>query len=242
MKGWFKQSRRHSLARKRIKTGRKHYVKVPMNITKKQWLKGDFDKDKVPNYKDCRPLDPKRHMVWDVEGAKAEGYKIDYMTPEEYIRKTGLDPKDKEYFKKYYDVEEEKEKDLSELSKLIDDPNKKVAVPWVGDEGYLTGVPHEGRHRAKAAEKAGHELIPVAVNIPERDRARLGEEFIEKAFPDSDEGYKEEWRQRFKRGNPMAAMSSTSRKIYLDIINEDVYNKENRRAKEILQEVKKKYG
>ena len=62
-KGWKKEPKRHSLASKGIKTkhikGKKYYL-IPSNVTNKQWLYGDFDKDGVKNKDDCYPLDPER--------------------------------------------------------------------------------------------------------------------------------------------------------------------------------------
>ena len=41
------------------------------------------------------------------------------------------------------------------------------------------------------------------------------EEFISKRFPnEKDEGYKEEWRERFRGGNPEAFMDSESKRIF----------------------------
>jgi len=67
-KGWHKDRKRHSLASKGIKTGRKKKttrtkVKIPKNVTNKEWLYADFDGDGIRNMDDCRPLDPTRDGV-----------------------------------------------------------------------------------------------------------------------------------------------------------------------------------
>jgi len=67
--GWRYESARHSLARRGIESGRKKKFKSnPKSLTYKQIKKiasnpySDYDKDGVPNYKDCQPLNPDEHI------------------------------------------------------------------------------------------------------------------------------------------------------------------------------------
>ena len=77
-KGWKGESKRHSLARRGIKTGQKLSPRIKAMLKKNPKLKnktfkqlqkkgvflkyqGDVDSDGVKNIKDCRPLNPKMH-------------------------------------------------------------------------------------------------------------------------------------------------------------------------------------
>ena len=45
--------------------------------------------------------------------------------------------------------------------------------------------------------------------------SELAEKFIQERFPrEQDEGYKEEWRERFRGGNPEAHMDSESKRAF----------------------------
>ena len=230
-KGWRKESKRHSLASKGIKTTKikgKDYYLIPKNITNKQWLHGDFDNDGVKNKDDCYPLDPKRHMSWDMEAAEREGAPIEYMTPDEYLRKTGMERKNNpdyydKYFEKYYDSEENKSRDIKHLGELIDDPNKKVFLPNVGD----SPSDHEGRHRAYAAKQRGHKTIPVMTSIKgtKEERRELGKKFTKEMGIDKDLSYREEWLGRFERGCPYYSMDSKSKKVFKKIMKEEEENR-----------------
>jgi len=179
----------------------------------------DTDGDGVKDRKDCQPFNPKK-QDWDMEEAKERGMNIEYMHPDEYIRKTGLDPyQDKDYFEDYYDTEKKQTRPIKELSQIIKSP-KKVTIPWVGEETYQ----HEGRHRAYAAKMAGQTIIPVIrpslFKFSGYEREEIAKKFITKRFPHADKLYKQEWIDRFIRGNPEGAMDSESKKIYQQILTE----------------------
>jgi hypothetical protein len=70
--GWFRESKRHSLSAKGVKTGRKSRIRNIKTIDPH----GDFDRDRVPNKWDCDPCDPKKH--WTGEKSKS---KIPYEVP-----------------------------------------------------------------------------------------------------------------------------------------------------------------
>lgn len=54
---------------KKIKT---FSVVKPMRITEDYWrINYDTDKDGVPDYKDCKPLDPKQHSLAAIIGASS---------------------------------------------------------------------------------------------------------------------------------------------------------------------------
>lgn len=84
----------------------------------------------------------------------------------------------------------------------------------------ITVKRREGRHRAYAAMLKGHREIPVAVPLEKSERRSLGEEFIERAFPDSDPSYRREWLERFEGGFPESSMDRERRQIYAEILKE----------------------
>jgi len=181
----------------------------------------DIDNDRVIDNKDCKPFD-KHRQDWDIETPKKKGAKIEYMTPDVYIRKTGLIPEKSptyyyKYLEKYYDTEKDEERPISELTEIIKSPHKKVDIPWVGETPY----DHEGRHRAYAAQLAGQKRIPVSVSsLGEYSiewREKLGREFVERMGL-RDPAYAEEWMNRFRSGHPEDWMDSRSRKVYVDMM------------------------
>jgi len=147
-------------------------------------------------------------MAWDFGEA---GY-VEHMDPDRYIWESG-DPhigSDRYEKEGYYDIEHKTQRPLSELAEKITSSTALVEPPCLARY-------QEGRHRAAAAKLAGLQTIPVSVPLPEAHRASLADEFIEARFPDADESYKEEWRDRFK-SIPHQYMDKKSRKIYFDIL------------------------
>lgn len=164
----------------------------------------------------------RRAMAWDIPKHAS----IQHMSPEKYLRETWLTPEENpQYFERYWDYETKKMEPLSKLSGYIKDPNVKVNPPFIEDPFITpTGkviVAHEGRHRAQAAKEAGLEKIPVIVPLPIEKREKLAEKFIEKVFPESHESYKQEWRERFKKGSPHMHMDKKSGKIYSQLLEEE---------------------
>jgi len=53
----------------------------------------------------------------------------------------------------------------------------------------------------------------------DQDDFNIAEEFISKRFPkEAHESYKEEWRERFRKGRPEMHMDSQSKKVYKQIL------------------------
>jgi hypothetical protein len=163
-------------------------------------------------------------MAWDIPGAEAEGKIIEYMSPEDYLKQTGLPfgtyGQRSESLGRYFDTEAERSLPIQELSKRIKDPKTKVRIPYVGDP-KSGNAEHEGRHRAYAAELAGEEKIPVAVSVPIRKREDVAEKFIQQVFPRSHASYKDEWRERFAKGHPEFYMDTDIRNKYNDLLKEE---------------------
>ena len=167
-----------------------------------------------------------RKMAWDLGRAEEEGNIVDWMSPDEYLKKTGLDPDDLPgYMDTFYDNDKGESRPIEELSEYIKSDDVNVTIPWVGDSSVF-GAAHEGRHRALAAKLAGDEEVPVAVPLPKNVREEIAEIFIERAFPDSDPTYQREWRERFRDGLPNRRMDRQNAAIYsgvlkdLDLIND----------------------
>jgi len=161
-----------------------------------------------------------RRMAWDIEGANEEAHRIEYMTPREYMEITGLDPDNlPEWMENYFDTETQKSEDIHKLGEHIKSEEDLVTLPWVGDRSWFS-TPHEGRHRAYAAMLEGEEEIPVAVPLAKDERKELAEEFIQRAFPDSDNTYQDEWRERFSLGLPEQSMDKERRQILKEILDE----------------------
>jgi hypothetical protein len=113
------------------------------------------------------------------------------------------------------DTEKKKERPIWELGEHIESEETKVRIPFVDDFGE-----HEGRHRAYAAMLKGKREIPVAVPLERSERRSLGEEFVERVFPDSDPYYRREWIERFEGGFPESSMDKESRQIYQELLKE----------------------
>lgn len=190
----------------------------------------DDDCDGVKNKDDCRPWDKRRHMAWDIEGANEQAHKIEWMTPAEYIERTGNDPVDHpELYEKFTDIETGKVEPIEKLGEFIESEDKLVTIPYVGDEPS----DHEGRHRAVAAQKLRHELIPVAVPLSESERDMIAKKWIERAFDRYNQEPEDEWRERdrqyftnewlprFERGFPENYMDTENTKIYREILQEE---------------------
>ena len=199
---------------KKFKTIKIKPIKIKFNF--------DSDGDGVRDSKDCQPFNPKK-QDWDIEEAKTRGVRIEYMHPDEYLRRTGFDertPKDyyDKYFEKFYDMEKEKRRPISELKQMIQSPHKKITIPYVGEHP----ADHEGRHRAYAAKLAGQKRIPVIVPLLSRfsisEREELGKIFVKKAGLDNDPAYAHEWIERFREGKPETAMDSKNKKLLLSIL------------------------
>lgn len=162
-------------------------------------LAGDDDGDGVSNIMDCASKNKKK-QDWDYEGAAEQATYVVHMAPTEYLGMTGVigDPRNVSWLQTYSDKETKKPEPIEKLSKYINDPNKKVTIPYVeGPESKAYGFnessrEHEGRHRAYAAYLAGHKIIPVRVPIPKKERESVGREFARKKFP---YGVTPEWRK-----------------------------------------------
>ena len=181
---------------------------------------GDDDNDGVVNKKDCRPWDKKRHMVWDIDRAKQEAHKIEYMSPSEYLERTDTDPEEMpEFFETYGDTEKEESRPIAELGEYIQSEDTKVGIPYVGSSPHE----HEGRHRAYAAGLISEEEIPVAVPLTGSERDDIAEEWIERTLEGHGEDYKNQWRDRFKREFPEHLMGPKFREKYREILGESGY-------------------
>ena len=192
-RGWFNESYRHSLAAKGIKSA--------------LWSR----------------LRRSMAAKWDVEGMREEGYFIVWMSPDEYLERTGVtydQVKDDEMYQKYYDVETKRLEPMSKLVKIMKEGTRPIRPLFVSRRGLFAS--QEGRHRAVAAKLAGEEKIPVAVERPESHVTKeIREEFMKRAFgPFVSPGYVEEWRQRFKTGMPEGYMDKKRLRIYKQILKE----------------------
>ena len=148
-------------------------------------------------------------MAWDIGRA---GY-TEHMDPAYYIWASG-DPhiaSDRYAQEGYYDTELQRQRPLRDLAGKIRSPTTLVEVP------FMAAGQQEGRHRAAAAKLAGLTTIPVAVPLPKRHQIALAEEFIAARFPDADEHYKREWRERFTR-IPHLLMDKENREVYFDLL------------------------
>ncbi len=161
-----------------------------------------------------------RRMAWDLRGAEEDLHKIEYMSPEEYLKRTGTSLEkfegDPSWSGKYHDIEKDESRPIEELGEYIKDPDKRVTIPEVGDNPR----DHEGRHRAYAAMLKGQEEIPVIVPLERSERKELAEEFIQRAIPHSGKDYQDEWRERFESGFPESHMTSDNLKVYKGILEE----------------------
>lgn len=175
----------------------------------------DSDGDGVVNGLDCFPFDKKRHY-WNFKKASEEKKYLTWMTPTEYLQKTGgYDYKGQpEWFMQKYDDEELKEtRPIKELAQKIRS-GTPINIP---DYDEITGL-QEGRHRAYAAQLAGQTVIPVAVNRPRTgEEKEIAKEFTEKlGFKSA--SYQREWEGRFQKGIPEVYMDKKSREAYNEII------------------------
>jgi len=183
----------------------------------------DLDNDKVKDHKDCRPFN-KKFQHWDEKKAKQMGATIAYISPDEYLRRTGFTEKTskdyrEKYLEKYYDTEKEEMRPIKELSDHIKNPNKKVSLPYVGESPYE----HEGRHRAYAGKLAGQEKIPVIVpsltDYSMEEREAIGRAWVKARGFDRDPGYANEWIRRFRSGHPENYITGVeNREMLYDIL------------------------
>lgn len=178
-RGWFRQSKRHSLAARGIKTGRSHRktVTISKNVTNKQWLEGDFDKDGVKNKDDCYPLDPDRQDFKGVQEQEDQqmvqeflennphyreaAHKMDFLMREK--RKSGFGenefiefevvPKGVDVPKKTYSYTDEYGKKVTVVdtsSKKVDFGKKKGLEDIPQKEGLVyRGMSHQEYENAK---------------------------------------------------------------------------------------------
>jgi len=70
----------------------------------------------------------------------------------------------------------------------------------------------------------GSSKVPkVPVWKQKNDDDRLGEKFVKERFPrEEDEGYKNEWRERFKKGTAEDHMDSESTKVWKRLKKEEM--------------------
>jgi hypothetical protein len=180
----------------------------------------DTDGDNVPDKFDCSPTNVMR-QDWNIPKAKQEAQYVKWMTPQEYLAKTGLDPfnnpRHKRMLETYYDKETQKSEPIEKLGGYIKDPNVMVSIPFVGDYE----ADHEGRHRAYAAHLKGERQVPVIVRPPESWRApEVVEAFIQKRFPDSGSDYKAQWRRRFESTFPQSQMDRQSTEAFVSVLKD----------------------
>ena len=180
--------------------------------------KNDWDGDGIPNWKDCQPRNTMR-QDWALEEARKEKVgKIRYMKPMEYLKRTGLHEGQikRGFLDKYYDIETKQSEPISKLSQHIQDPTKKVGLPWLGHYGD-----HEGRHRMLAGQMAGQQTIPVIVPKSHKPMSKeIVDSFIEKRFPKSHDYYKRQWKERFYGDFPEHYMDKESRDAYEETLQE----------------------
>jgi hypothetical protein len=167
------------LKKTKIGTGKSH---------KRFW---DIDGDGVISGLDCAPKNQKKHMAW----RKPEPYEyVEEMSPSRYLNLTKTSESEP-FLNRYYDDETQKMESIEQLSAHITSKDKIVNIPFVNP----TTGDHEGRHRAFAAKLAGQEKIKVKVPPPASWRTDdVANKFIEKAFANSREDRKNEWRRRLQ--------------------------------------------
>lgn len=161
------------------------------------------------------------------------------MTPDEYLRATGIDEPEKYKPETYHDYESNDEEPIYKLSDKIVGSDVEVELPYVDSETiYLNFPDHEGRHRAYAAKLAGEEKIPVIVPPPDTWRTEeIKDEFVKRAFPrDVGTEYEDQWKSSIDSRFPFqhATLDMRGRKIYREILEEkDLIPKEDTENKDI---------
>lgn len=166
-------------------------------------------------------------IYWDVSGKR-----IEWMSPDEYLRRTGLTKEDESrpQFEIFSKVNEDNRhietRPIDELAPIME--SKKIAPPFVKTDRPIDSLNiHEGRHRAIVARDfLNQKEIPVQeLNVPQGWRSHdVFEEFMKERFGGYDatpmSNYNREWWKRFEEGDPESHMDSQSRAVYYKILRE----------------------
>ena len=128
---------------------------------------GDTDKDGVPNFFDCKPLNKKK-QGWAHTGVqfnRERSTHVKMMSPEKFLRTAYIESKlrgNNKTYEQYFNSVINQE-NVQKLKGVIQQPKGKMDVPFLeyDEQGNPTG--HEGRHRATAAKEMGIKLIPVTI-------------------------------------------------------------------------------
>lgn len=159
----------------------------------------------------------------EFQGQEIQGRLVE-MSPEEYLKKTGLtvdEVKNDSQYQSIWDREKGTPLSIGEFAEKMKskDVVVEVEVPYVYGEGILAD--QEGRHRVYAAYLAGEPIIPVMVDDGrEATMPEIAQEFVSRAFPDAREEYAKEWDVRFVTEFPSKWMGPKALKIYHDILRE----------------------
>lgn len=153
-KGWHRESKRHSLAARGIRTGHKRLFKKTTD---------------VPYYD--QGMQNKDYM----KRAKQKKFKIKYMSPKKYIKEAGKIQKSDEETQRKMIVPE-----LVDKYHQRSESGERMPMPYLDYSEGTRG--QEGRHRVAVAEKMGAKEVPVLVVEQMSDKE--WEKFMRKNHPD----------------------------------------------------------